>query len=96
MPTAAKARTIEQAKEWYSKSLGVVFTDYRGLKNKEMQDLRRNLRAKGGEVHVLKNTLFRIAAGDDAANLPHDFHNGTTPLPFVFENEREVAKSLLD
>jgi large subunit ribosomal protein L10 len=96
MPTAAKARTIEQAKEWYSKSLGVVFTDYRGLKNKEMQDLRRTLRAKGGEVHVLKNTLFRIAAGDDASNLPHDFHNGTTAVAFVFENEGEVAKSLLD
>lgn len=96
MPTAEKARTIEQAKEWYSKSLGVVFTDYRGLKNKEMQDLRKTLRTKGGEMHVLKNTLFRIAAGDDAANMPADLHNGTTAVAFIFENEGEVAKSLLD
>lgn len=96
MPTAEKARTIEQAKEWYAKSVGVVFTDYRGLKNKEMQELRRNLRTKGGEMHVLKNTLFRIAAGDDAANMPADLHNGTTAVAFVFENEGEVAKSLLD
>ena len=48
MPTAEKARTIEQAKDWYSKSLGVVFTDYRGLKVKEIQQLRRDLRAKSG------------------------------------------------
>ena len=96
MPTAEKSRTIEQAKEWYSKSAGVVFTDYRGLKVKELQELRANLRSKGGELHVLKNTLFRIAAGDDSLNLPADLHNGTTAFTFVFENEAEVAKALLD
>lgn len=96
MPTAEKARTIEQAKEWYSKSLGVVFTDYRGLKVKEMQALRRDLRAKGGEIHVLKNTLFRVAAGEDVANIPEEFHNGTTAIAFVFENESECTKALVD
>ena len=96
MPTAEKARTIESAKEWYSKSVGVVFTDYRGLKVKEIQQLRRDLRSKGGEIHVLKNTLFRIAAGDDMANMPAELHNGTTAVTFVFENESQVAKSLLD
>ncbi|HVT14303.1 MAG TPA: 50S ribosomal protein L10 [Fimbriimonadaceae bacterium] len=96
MPTAEKARTIEQAKEWYSKSIGLVFTDYRGLKVKEIQQLRRDLRAKGGEIHVLKNTLFRIAAGEDTAKMPDELHNGTTAVTFVFENEAQVAKSLLD
>lgn len=96
MPTAQKSRTIEQAKEWYSKSSGVVFTDYRGLKVKELQELRANVRSKGGELHVLKNTLFRIAAGEDSANLPADLHNGTTAFAFVFENEADVAKALLD
>lgn len=96
MPTADKARTIEQAKEWYSKSVGVVFTDYSGLKVKQMQELRKTLRTKGGEIHVLKNTLFRIAAGDDMANIPDDLHNGTTAVAFVFENEAECAKVLLD
>ena len=37
MPTAEKAQAIEQAKEWYSRAAGVVFTDYRGLKVKESQ-----------------------------------------------------------
>jgi large subunit ribosomal protein L10 len=96
MPTAEKAQTIEQAKEWYSRARGVVFTDYRGLKVKEMQALRSAIRAKGGEMHVLKNTLFRIAAGDDATSLPDDLHNGPTAVTFVFENESEVAKSISD
>jgi large subunit ribosomal protein L10 len=96
MPTAAKAQTIEQTKEWYSKSRGVVFTDYRGLKVKEIQALRADLRKKGGELHVVKNTLFRIAAGEDAAMLPDELHNGTTAFAFVYENEPDVAKALLD
>jgi len=96
MPTATKQRTIEQAKEWYSKSSGIVFTDYRGLKVKELQELRANLRSKGAELHILKNTLFRIAAGDDTSKLPADLHNGTTAFTFVFDNESQVAKALLD
>lgn len=96
MPTAQKAQTIEQAKEWYAKASGVVFTDYRGLKVKELQALRRDLRKKGAEIHVLKNTLFRIAAGDAAATLPDEFHNGPTAVAFIFENEPDCAKVLVD
>ena len=96
MPTAEKAKTIEQAKDWYSRSVGVVFTDYRGLKVKDVQQLRRDLRKKGAEIHVLKNTLFRIAAGDDVSQIPDDLHNGPTAVAFVFENETDCAKALFD
>lgn len=96
MPTAEKERTIEQARDWYSKSSGVVFTDYRGLTVKELQALRRDLREKGGEIHVIKNTLFRKAVGDQAGALPADLHNGTTAFAFVYENEPAVAKALVD
>ena len=96
MPTAEKSQVIEQAKEWYGKSKGVVFADYRGLKVKEMQALRANLRAKGGEIHVIKNTLFRLAAGEDANALPDDLHNGPTAIAFVYENESDCAKALFD
>lgn len=96
MPTAEKAQVIEQAKEWYSKSQGVIFADYRGLSVKEMQNLRRDLRKKGGEVHVIKNTLFRLAAGEDVNNLPSEYHNGTTAYAYIFDDEAGCAKTLLD
>ncbi len=96
MPTAEKARAIESAKGWYTKSVGLVFTDYRGLKVKQMQELRQNLSAKGGDLHVLKNTLFRVAVGDDLAKLPDELHNGPTAIAFVFENESACAKALFD
>jgi len=96
MPTTQKARTIEQAKEWYSKASGIVFTDYRGLKVKEFQALRKPLREKGAEIHVIKNTLFRVAAGDDVNNLPEELHNGPTAVAFIYGSEPDAAKALVD
>ena len=96
MPTAEKAQTIEQAKDWYSKSKGVVFTDYRGLSVKQVQKLRSDLRAKGGELHVIKNTLFQRAIGDDAAVIPEDLQGGPTAYAFLFDNETELTKMLFD
>lgn len=96
MPTAEKAQTIEQAKEWYARATGVVFADYRGLKVKEFQQLRKELAKKGGEIHVIKNTLFRVAAGDDISSIPEEMHSGPTAVTFVFENESACAKTLMD
>lgn len=96
MPTAEKASSIEQAKNWYSNSKAIVFADYRGLKVKEMQQLRANLRAKGAEIHVIKNTLFRVAAGEDIQKLPEELHNGPTAIAFIQDNEAECAKVLVD
>lgn len=96
MPTAEKAKNIEQARDWYQRSKGVVFTDYRGLKVKEMQQLRAELAKKGGEIHVIKNTLFRMAAGDDANVIDLEFHSGPTAVAFLFDNETECAKALFD
>lgn len=96
MPTAQKAQSIDQAKDWYQRSKGIVFADYRGLKVKQFQELRKNLKKKGGEIHVIKNTLFRLAAGDDLANMPDDLHNGPTAVAFLYENEAECAKVLFD
>jgi large subunit ribosomal protein L10 len=66
------------------------------LKVKEIQSLRADLRKKGAEIHVLKNTLFRIAAGDDAKLVADELHNGTTAYAFIFDNEQEIAKALLE
>lgn len=96
MPTATKAATIEQTKAKYDRSVGVIFTEYRGLKVKELQNLRRSLRDKGGEIQVVKNTLFRIAAGDDVAMIPEELSSGPTAVAFLYENETECAKALFD
>ena len=39
-----------------------IVSDYTGLKVQHFSELRKRLRASGAEIHVVKNTIFRIAA----------------------------------
>lgn len=96
MPTAAKASVIDETKAKYDKAAGVIFAEYRGLKVQQLQDLRKQLKAKGGEFQVVKNTLFRIAIGDHASNLPEELSSGPSAVTFLYENEPDLAKVLLD
>ena len=91
-----KENKLSQAKGWCDKSVGLVFADYRGLTVKETQAFRAGLKAKGAEVHVLKNTLFRKAAPEVTESLPAEFHNGTTAYVFIFEDEAGCAKAVVD
>ena len=62
----------------------------------QIQDLRKQLKAKGGYFSVVKNTLFKIAAGDAAASMPEAMTSGPTAIAFIYENEAECAKVLSD
>ncbi|MDQ3044901.1 MAG: 50S ribosomal protein L10, partial [Chloroflexota bacterium] len=64
MPTRRKAQTIEAIAEQLARAQLVIVTDYRGLNVGDLQTLRGNLRPSGGEFHVAKNTLTRIAANN--------------------------------
>lgn len=92
----AKATVVDQATEKYGKSAGVLFTEYRGLKTGELQALRKQLRAKGGELQVIKNTLFRKALGEDSQKLTEDLTSGPTAIAFIYENEADCAKVVMD
>ena len=96
MPTAQKEAVVELAKDWYQRSSGLIFSDYRGLDVGSMRKLRTSLREKGGEMHVIKNTLFRLAVGDDIEKFPKELHKGPTAVTFIFENESECAKVIVD
>ncbi|GIV03081.1 MAG: hypothetical protein KatS3mg015_1911 [Fimbriimonadales bacterium] len=96
MPTAQKEKLVAQAKEWYENSVGVIFTDYRGLSVPQMQTLRQSLREVGAEFHVIKNTLLRLAMGDDVSALPEEFHNGPTATAFIHGEQPAVAKAIVD
>lgn len=96
MPTAHKAQVVEMTRERYQRAAGVVFTEYRGLSVPQMQQLRSQLQAKGGEIQVVKNTLFKLAAGDDAESFPPECNTGPTAVVYLYENETEIVKALFD
>jgi large subunit ribosomal protein L10 len=74
----------------------VIVTDYRGLKVADLQTFRGNLRPSGGEVHIAKNTLTRIAATN--AGLPglDALLEGPSALVFAFDDPVQTAKAVSD
>jgi large subunit ribosomal protein L10 len=59
-----KRDLVASLADMLSRATSTVFTDYRGLKNKELEDLRGSLRSAGVDYLVIKNTLARRAAAE--------------------------------
>jgi large subunit ribosomal protein L10 len=96
MPTAAKAAIIEEMTEKLTRARGAVLVKTEGLTVAEAQDLRRKLRAQGIELHVVKNTLLRIAAEaaeyQDLSAILRD----QTAIAISFTDEIAAAKAITD
>lgn len=63
-PKPEKVAVVEEVREKLSSTEAVVFTEYRGLTVRDLQDLRGALREAGGEYKVYKNTLVRRATAE--------------------------------
>jgi large subunit ribosomal protein L10 len=50
--------------KWLSQSPFFIVVDYKGLSVGKFNELRKRLGKVGAELHVVKNTLFRVAARD--------------------------------
>jgi hypothetical protein len=64
MPTEAKRETVAELREELAKARTMIVSEYRGLKVKEIAEIRRALRKQDVTYRVVKNRLMRIAAQD--------------------------------
>ncbi len=96
MPTAEKARQIDEIAERLQRSQLTVIAGYRGLTVTQLQDLRRGLRENNAEFTVAKNTLTRIAAERVGVEIPAEHLDGPTALMFAYEDVVGPAKALND
>lgn len=92
---AAKAKQVESLAEQIAASKAVVVTEYRGMTVQELQDLRRRLRPKGVEYHVVKNSLFRRAAEKSGRSMAQILV-GPTAVALGAIDEVELAKGIVD
>ncbi len=60
-PRAEKVAVATEVRERLHHADAAILTEYRGLKVKDLAQLRRNLTPVGGEYRVYKNTLARFA-----------------------------------
>ncbi len=96
MPTPAKAAVIDEMTEKLERARAAVLMTTQGLTVAEMMDLRRRLDTAGVELHVIKNTLLRIASerasyGDISSAL-----SGQTSIALGYGDEVTPAKAISD
>ena len=92
----AKAKKVEGLAGELGGDVSLVVTEYRGLKVSELQELRRRLRPRGIEYHVVKNSLFARAAEQSGKGELRAMLAGPTAVAIGDGDEVELAKSLVD
>src|SRR6059036_3622638 len=93
MPTQKKIDTVADLKERIERAT-LSSADYRGLRVKEMVEMRRRLREAAIEVRVVKNTLLRLAANESGQPDLLEIIEGPTALAMSFGDVIEAAKAL--
>ncbi len=91
-----KNELVAQYGEWLSQSRAVILTEYSGLTMKDLDELRKRIREVGGEFHIVKNTLTKLAF--DNAGIPYssDQLAGSTAIGFAFKDAPALAKTMTD
>ena len=93
MPRPEKVQAVADIKERLDGAQAVFLTEYAGLSVKEQQELRRELKANEAEMKVVKMTLARLAAEDEADELT-ELLLGPTALTFADGDPAAAAKAL--
>ena len=96
MPKTAKLEKVQELEQTLDNVAALVLTDYRSLKVADMQELRRRLRKNGIEYHVVKNTLFGIAAKERGLPDIERFLSGPIAIALTETDEVELAKGIVD
>jgi large subunit ribosomal protein L10 len=81
-PRPEKVAVVDEIKARFEEADAVLLTEYRGLNVTAISELRRALRAAGGDYKVYKNTLVGFATESLGLELG-DLLTGPTALAFV-------------
>ncbi len=96
MNRSEKAVIIESIKSRADVASFAALTDFKGMPVEELTNLRVRLRDAGGEYHVVKNTLARIALTGGTHDAIKDKFHENCGVAFGFDDPVAVAKALSD
>jgi large subunit ribosomal protein L10 len=91
-----KQTIVAEYEGWLKKSEAVFLTEYTGLTMPAFDELRKRVREAGGEYHVMKNTLGKLAFKSAGLDLPAEYLLGSTALGIAFSDAPGVAKAIAD
>ena len=95
MPTEAKRETVAALREELANSRTMIVSEYRGLKVKEIAEIRRALRKQDVTYRIVKNRLLRIAADESVGAALSPLLVGPTAIAFGTDEAR-TARAVLD
>ena len=96
MATKKKKEKVKELNQLFTNSQVLIFTDYRGLKVADITSLRRQLRDKGVEFHVTKNTLAELSANRVGMEDMIPMLDGPTAIAVLGEDIAGASKVLTD
>jgi len=91
-----KEAILAQYVEWVGRSQAVVLVEYSGLKMSNLDAIRLRIRDAGGEFHIVKNTLAKLALEKAGFKVPADYTEKSTAIGFAFSDPAGFAKALTE
>ena len=91
-----KEAMLAQYVDWLGKSQAVVLVEYTGVTMKDLDAIRVKVREAGGEFHIVKNTLVKLAMEKAGFKMPADYTLKSTALGFVTNDVAGFTKALTD
>jgi len=91
-----KTEMLDQYGDWLTKSQAVFLMEYHGMRMKDIDTMRAKVRDAGGEMHVVKNTLFELALAKTGMEQPKEYSESSTIVSFAFADAAAMAKLLSD
>ena len=87
-----KEEIVSDIEDKLSRVKSVVLVDYKGMKVKDMQALRKQLLVKKIDFKVMKNNLLRIVLEKNKLEIDKDILDKPLAAAFSFEDEVDPCK----
>ncbi len=101
MPSQRNLQQVQQITQHLQMAQAVFLVDHQGLSANDLNQLRAQIRAAGGQLVVVKNTLFQYALTKLDQNFPLSVsqarlnNTGNSAVLFANQDQIEPLKSLV-
>ncbi len=91
-----KEDMLAEYMNWVSNSQAIVLVEYTGLKMSNLDTIRNKAREAGGEFHIVKNTLVRLALEKAGYKVPEGYTAQSTAIGFARSDPAGFTKAIMD
>lgn len=91
-----KTEIVDQYKKWVNQSQAVFVLEYSKMNMKAVDIARAKVRDAGGELHVVKNTLFKIVIDESGMPKSKKFSDKSSIVAFSHNDPAAMAKVIAD